>query len=132
MRIPLIPRLHSVSKCSRLGPRGQKLRKRLRTVGRFFFHFSPNGSQTSQAHGSDDDLLLSIIGPYEFEIQRSRRAQGIAASDRLMVGTDACLGSISTDASGCVHNIRYSRKGKLITLRERSLARSARLFVKLW
>lgn len=51
-----------------------------------------------------------ILGPYEFEIQRSRRAQGIAASDRLIVATDACLGSTSTDASGCVLSVQQERE----------------------
>lgn len=56
------------------------------------------------------------------------RDQSAHKGSRPVLGNDACLGSISTDASGCVLYGMYSRKGKLITLIERSLARSAKTF----
>lgn len=130
MRNPLTPRLQSVLKCSRLGPRRQKLSKRLRTVGMFFFTFhqgiAQHGSQTPQAHGSDDGFLLSNTWSIWFEIQRSRRAQVIAASD----SRDRCVSGFHLDRCIRLCTIWYSRKGRLMSLKERSLARSAGFFVE--
>lgn len=67
-----------------------------------------------------------ILGPYEFEIQRSRRAQRIAASD----SRDRCVSGFHLDRCIRLCTISYSRKGKLISLKERSLARSARFLVE--